>query len=158
MADQEQEQDEKEPTTFGAWADVALAKVKELVQSQKVARLNRQLTPKEQVAAWVADSERAQRLRIAMSSDFWVKDLEPLLRSESSLKPCVPGGKAHLEEVAIEYLHGSGKAHLFSRVLTIFAQWARAGEEAEKRLKEEAEKQARLDKMRREATSAGAHR
>lgn len=149
MDERTQEKPVEEPREFSAFFNDALNKVKDLLAKRQIGALERALSPAEQLRTWVSDSERARRLEVFLSSEFWLKDLEPLLRAESTLRPWQSTDSRSLEEVTIGYLHASGRAALLSTVLTVFSRWVKAGEEADKKLREEQDKQARLERIRR---------
>ena len=149
------EEHEPEPPAWSQFADGAIAKVKALISKKRDARLAGELSPQEKLLAWQEEVMRAERLRNFLSSEFWLKDLEPLLRAESQLKPWVPGNPLRPEEVTTMFVHSSGRAYVLSRILGAFEQWSKKGTEAAARLQEETETRKKHDRIRKEGVRAG---
>ena len=155
MADAEKPA-EQDPPDADSFFTHAIGSFKKLLRKQAEERLRGTLSPKEKVAVWVEDSRRASRLKSFMDSDFWRRDLEPLLREKSRMKPFAAGDAPTIDGATIQYLSDSGRASLMAELLMAFSSWERAGAEGDKCLKEEAEKNKRIEEARKSmGTSLG---
>ena len=101
----------------------------------------REFAPRESIDAWRQDVARGDRARAFLSGEFWKKDLEPMLRGESRIKPCNADAlPTSLESAAVEYLFKSGSSAQADRLERVMKDWVAAGEKSAVKLKAEAEK------------------
>ena len=101
----------------------------------------RDFAPRERVESWRSDVARGDRARAFMAGDFWRKDLEPMLRAESRIKPLNPDALPDsLERATIEYLDKSGAARQAERIEKTMREWVLIGEKSGSLLKAEMEK------------------
>jgi hypothetical protein len=138
--------DDKEPETAASFFDSALKKVQNLIDKAKTDRLLKELTPREKLDALEDDVKRGKLTQSFLSSDFWVKHFEPMLRKEAHLKPWAPGDPRQMEEVSTLYLHSSGKVWLLDFILKKFQDWVTRGERAQVELEREAKKHQSIDR------------
>ena len=101
----------------------------------------RELAPRDRMEAWQREASRGARARSFVTGDFWVKDLEPLLRGQSVLKPCAPDAiPKSIESAATEYLYKSGSSWLAGFIEKNLRDWIAAGDKATLELRAENEK------------------
>ena len=142
--------DEKDPDLFSNWAKRVSEIVEKKWSEMQIGKMEKQLTPREQLEAWDADARRSEELAAFLKSDFWIKRMEPLLRSKSSIPPCPSGDRMTVEEASVEYLRASGRASGYLEVLAEFREWERLGAEGVRRLRVEREKNDEIEKRRLE--------
>lgn len=145
----------KEPESYTSWADKLLTELGLRRKARQDAAVKRAMSTDETILELREKAARGIRVRNFLDSDFWKLDLEPLVRAESVLKPWTPkdGEPAPDERCYNEFLMGSGKVAVVSRIITQFDRWEREGEQAQRVLDSEAD---RLQNLRRERGLANA--
>lgn len=109
----------------------------------------RNLAPREKITQWREDASRGDRARSFLTSDFWRKDMEPLLRAEARIKPCAADALPDsLERATIEYLDKSGAARQAERIEKIMREWVLLGDKANAALREEQDKRKSVERAR----------
>lgn len=107
--------------------------------------LKKTMATEERLALLMKQVERGEGAKKFLQSDFWKEHLGPFLRSEAVLKPATAkDGYMRMAGVFIEYLVGSGKVRVLTKMIATLDEWQVMGAEAEKVLKLEAEKRQRL--------------
>ncbi len=97
--------------------------------------------PREKIDEWKVQAARGERSRVFMGSEFWKKDLQPLIRGESEIKPCRPDAVAgSLDQAATEYLYKSGGSWMARMIESKMCEWIVVGDKAAASLRDEAAK------------------
>ena len=127
---------------------------------QAAARLRNALFEEDSIKRTFAAQDRVDKLEAAvtrgkdarrmLASEFWTRDIEPLLKSEAVLRPWNPkeeGAFAFMKLVS-QYIFGSGQARVAIKLMETLHRWDRDGAEADKMLTVEAEKRKKASEAR----------
>ena len=138
------------PQIAAQFYDACLSKLSAARKAREDAAIRRTMFNQDRLDALSDAFTRGKQAAAFMQTDFWIDNLEPWLRSESVLKPfsIKDGEPAPVDRLNIEYLIGSGKVGVITRMIDRMGKWIAEGEEAEKLLKLEAEKKRVLDEVR----------
>lgn len=138
--------EEKKPALFSEFFDSMVEKLRNSKKSREDEAIRRTLITDDRVLKLQDDIARARETKKFLTSGFWINYLHPYLRAESILKPAVlrEGEPAPNKRMFVEFLIGSGKVHVLSRMVASFDDWIKKGQEAENILKAESEKRSAL--------------
>lgn len=104
---------------------------------------------REKVQLWRETAARGDRARSFLASEFWKRDLEPMLSAETRIKPCPKDALPDsIEKATIEYIDKSGAARQAEKIEKTMREWVEEGSKAAASLREEMLKRQSLEKPR----------
>lgn|GEM_PF-6763962 len=133
------------PLPFSQFYDSVTAWAEKKKEQRISAALKKTMAGTERLAELSEKVNRGTGARKFLESDFWKDHMNPYLRSEAVLKPAGPkDGYMQFPGLFIEYLVGSGRVRVLSKLMATLDDWQEQGEEAEKVLLLEAGKRQRM--------------
>ncbi len=131
---------------FTEFFDAEIAAMKARRAQRESDAIRRTMASDERILELRDASARSALAKQFVESEFWKSHLLPWFRSESVLRPAVikesdarPDKRAY-----IQYLIGSGKVLVLSKLLSTLDEWQALGEQASRALAIEAEKRKRI--------------
>ena len=140
--------EEKDPQVWSSFYDATTAKIKAWRDQRESDAIRRTMASTGELFDLQDKVEAGAQAKVFVEGDFWKFRLQPFLRSKAVLKPCNLNDTTPslFDKNFMVWVEGSGAVKVMTSLIDQLNRWQMEGEEADKKLRLEAEKRNRVDK------------